>query len=82
MNANMSYLALGEKERVYLVFGHSAPVVSLGTSDNNIHRLSQTHARLTVRLRSRWHGLSKPNNCLSFSVCALAMWCPSRREAG
>ena len=65
----MSYLALGEKERVrvYLVFGHSAPVVSLETSDNNIHTHTYLQTRtLTVRLRSRWHWLSKPNNCLSF----------------
>lgn len=78
MNANMSYLALGEKEREYtLVFGHSAPIVSLESSDYNTHAVWKTHTRththsckhaqaLTVRLRSRWHRLSKPNSCLSF----------------
>ncbi len=65
------------------MFGHSALVVSLETLDNNIRKLSQTHTRLqthtlTVRLRSRRHGLSKPNNCLSFRPCGALL---SKKEA-
>lgn len=56
MNANISYLAVGEKESIPGFFGHSAPVLSLEASD--ICRLSRTRTHrhtLTVRLRSRWH---------------------------
>lgn len=69
MNANMSYLALGEKEGVYLVFGHSAPVVSLETSDNNIRGLSQTRMLDSQAEVSLARGCQNQITACPFRVC-------------